>query len=240
MESRGFRTGSGRFVRLQLGLPLDAALAIRRLCGAELGGLVDTALGIADDDRDVDEAERSEAVGDIIAALRDTPVPPGVGGGGSGPNLSVACVRAFSNLVTRYRAFLSSGLPKKLVSDEFDELSLGCVAVELDRHGRAVGRRARAVAERIGLPDDLLEAVERAATLHDIGKGGRALPAVAGPAARVRPVAREGRARHASPLGGNAPLFWLAEGRTARGSVRATGTRVACARTPEWGCAAST
>ena len=64
-----------------LGLPLDA-VAIRRLCGAVLGGLVDTALGIAGDDRDVDEAERSEAVSDILAALGDTPVPPGVGGGG--------------------------------------------------------------------------------------------------------------------------------------------------------------
>ena len=44
------------------------------------------------------------------------------------------------------------------------------VAVELDRHGHAVGTRARSLAERIGLPDDLLDVLERAATLHDIGK----------------------------------------------------------------------
>ena len=56
------------------------------------------------------------------------------------------------------------------LSDEFDELSLGPVAVELDRHGRAVGTRARTLAERLGLPDDLLEVVGRAASLHDIGK----------------------------------------------------------------------
>lgn len=151
-----------------LGLPLGA-VAIRRLCGAELGRLVDTALGVVDDDRDVDEAERSEAVGDIIASLRDTPVPPGWE------------EREWIGFVGRLRPHVlepRNEVPRlpveqpveEALSDEFDELSLGPVAVELDRHGRAVGRRARAVAERIGLPGDLLEVVERAATLHDIGK----------------------------------------------------------------------
>ena len=151
-----------------LGLPLDA-VAIRRLCGAELGGLVDMALGIADDDRDIDEEERSEAVSDILATLWDTSVPAGWEGA------------EWTGFITRLRPRvlaprnevprLPVGQPAdEALSDEFDELSLGPVAVELDRHGHAVGARARSLAERIGLPDNLLEVVERAATLHDIGK----------------------------------------------------------------------
>ena len=152
----------------KLGLPLDAG-AIKRLCGAELGGLVNTALGIADDDRDIDEAERSEAVSDILASLRSTPVPPGWE------------EEEWTGFVGRLRARVLEPrnevprLPverpaREALSDEFDELSLGPVAVELDRHGHAVGTRARSLAERMGLPDDMLEVVERAAALHDIGK----------------------------------------------------------------------
>ena len=151
-----------------LGLPLDAG-AIRRLCGAELGGLVDTALGTAGDDRDVDEAERSEAISDILAVLGSTPTPPGWE------------EAEWIGFVGRLRPRIlepRNEVPRLLVerpvrealSDEFDELSLGPVAVDLDGHGRAVGSRARTVGEQVGLPDDLLEAVERAATLHDVGK----------------------------------------------------------------------
>ena len=151
-----------------LGLPLDA-VAIRRLCGAELGGLVDTALGIAADDRDIDEAERSEAVSGILATLRDTPVPAGweeAEWTGFVDRLRPRVLEP-RNEVPRLPVDRPAG---EALSDEFDELSLGPVAVELDRHGRAVGTRARSLAERIGLPDDLLEVVGRAATLHDIGK----------------------------------------------------------------------
>jgi len=42
--------------------------------------------------------------------------------------------------------------------------------VGLDQHGDAVAARARASAKRIGLPDDLVEAVTFAARFHDLGK----------------------------------------------------------------------
>ncbi|MCY4469599.1 MAG: type I-U CRISPR-associated helicase/endonuclease Cas3 [Thiotrichales bacterium] len=151
-----------------LGLPLDAD-AIRRLCGSALDGLVDTALGNVDDDRDVDEEERSEAVADILATLRDTPVPPGwqeaewIGYVG---RLQPRVVEPRSE-VPRLPVERPAG---ESPSEECDELSLGPVAVELDRHGRAVGRRAGTVAAQVGLTDDLVKVVERAATLHDIGK----------------------------------------------------------------------
>ena len=151
-----------------LGLPLDA-VAIRRLCGAELGGLVDTVLGMTDDGRDIDEAERFEAVSDLLARLGDTPVPAGWEEAEWTGFIGRLHPRVLEprNEVPRLPVEQPA---REARSDEFDELSLGPVAVELHRHGRAVGTRARMVAERVGLPDGLPDAVERAATLHDIGK----------------------------------------------------------------------
>ena len=152
----------------RLGLPLDTD-AIRRLCGVEIGGLVDTALGAAEDDRDIDEEEQTEAVSEILAALGGTPAPAGWE------------ETEWTEFIARLRPTVLEPrnevprLPveqpaREALNDEFDELSLGPVAVDLDSHGQAVGTRARRLAERIGLPDDLLEVVERAARLHDVGK----------------------------------------------------------------------
>lgn len=151
-----------------LGLPLDA-VAIGRLCGADVGRLVDAALGIADDGRDIGEAERAEAVSGILAMIKDAPVPSGSDETEWTGFVDRLRPRIFEprNEVAR---LLVVQPDDEALNDEFDELSLNPVALELDRHGEAVAARARKVAERIGLPDDLLEAVERAAKLHDIGK----------------------------------------------------------------------
>ena len=151
-----------------LGLPLDA-VAIRRLCGAALDGLVDTALGIANDDRDIDQAEQSQAISSILTTLGDMPQPAGWDRSQWIEFVSRLRPRVLAprNEVPRLPVEVPD---EEALSDEFDELSLGPVAVELDPHGHAVETRARIIAERIGLPDDLLEAVERAARLHDIGK----------------------------------------------------------------------
>ena len=58
------------------GLPLDAR-AIERLCGVALGGLIGTALGITDDEEDVDQVERDEAVKKILTAVTAAPTPAG-------------------------------------------------------------------------------------------------------------------------------------------------------------------
>ncbi len=151
-----------------LGLPLDA-VAIRRLCGVDIGGLVDTALGITADGREIDETERSEAITDILAALRNAPVPEGwqeaewTGFVGSlRPQVLRPCDEVPRLMVEQPR--------DETLNDEFDERSLCHVAIELDQHGHTVGARASRVAERIGLPDSLREVVEHAAKLHDIGK----------------------------------------------------------------------
>ena len=151
-----------------LGLPLDA-VAIRRLCGAELAGLVDTALGIAGDGREIDEAERSEAVASVLAALRDAPVPVEWDAAEWGGFLDRLRPRVLEprNEVPRLPVETPNN---EALSDEFDELSLSPITVDLDGHGHAVGLRARQIAERVGLSEELLEVVKRAATLHDIGK----------------------------------------------------------------------
>ena len=153
-----------------LGLPLDA-LAIRRLCGAELSSSVDMALGIADHGHNDDEAERAEAVADILATLWDTPAPAGwdtTEWGGFVGRLQPRVLEP-RNEVPRLPVEVPD---QEARSDEFDEfsLALGPIAMDLDGHGHAVGSRARKIAEQMGLAGDLLETVERAAELHDIGK----------------------------------------------------------------------
>ena len=154
------------------GLPLDVR-AIRRLCGVALRDeRVNTALGVADDDRDIDQAERAEAAKAILSAVRAAATPPGWDESEWGAftgELSPHVVEAGKE-VPRLRAKTPAREP---LSGDFDETSLGAAAVELDPHGQAVSARARAIACRIGLPPDLIDVVARAGTLHDIGKADR-------------------------------------------------------------------
>ena len=153
------------------GLPLDAT-AIERLCGLALGGLIHTALGVAAADEDIDQAERTEAVEDILTAVRTAPTPPGwdqTEWAAFTGTLIPHVVEARQE-VPRLRVTTPAGEPH---GGDFDETSLGAAAVELGRHGQAVAARARAIAHRIGLPPDLTDVVERAGALHDIGKADR-------------------------------------------------------------------
>ncbi len=150
------------------GLPLDAR-AIERLCGVALGGLIGTALGINDHDEDVDQAERDEAVKEILTAVTAAPTPAGwdeaewTGFTGTLTSLAVEARKE----VPRLRA--KSSTPESR-SGEFDETSLSAAAVELEQHGRAVAARARQIARCIGLSSDLTDVVERAGLHHDVGK----------------------------------------------------------------------
>ena len=213
------------------GLPLDAE-AIRRLCGVEIGGLVDAALGIAEDDREIDEAERSEAVSNIFATLSGTPVPAGWE------------EAEWTGFVGRLRPPIlepRNEVPRlaverparEILSDEFDELSLGPAAVELDRHGHAAGRRARAVAERMGLPEDLVEVVARAATLHDIGKADARFQRWLDPRREPGPLlAKSGAPRHRWEAM-RVSAGWPKGGRHEELSARLV--RAWLGQTPDWG-----
>ena len=214
-----------------LGLPLDAA-AIKRLCGVEIGGLVDTALGVADDDRDIDEAERNEAVSELLATLGGAPAPAGWE------------EAEWADFIERLRPRVlepRDEVPRLLVerparealSDEFDELSLGPVAVELDRHGHAVGTRARKVAERVGLPDDLREVVGRAAALHDIGKADPRFQRWLGPRRESGPLLAKSNAPPHRWEAMRVSSGWPRGGRHEELSARLV--RAWLAQTPDWG-----
>ena len=155
----------------ELGLPLDAQ-AIERLCGLHLERWITGALGAVDDADQVDELDRTHALEEILAAIRDAPVPAGWERREWGRYTAALSPRLLQprNEVPRLPVRLPRG---ELANDDFDEFSLGPAAVELDRHGNAVGRRAQMIAECLGLPPDVLETVVRAATVHDIGKADR-------------------------------------------------------------------
>ena len=150
-----------------LGLPVDAP-AIERLCGLHLEQLTATALGLVDD-ADDGEASQARAVQEILDSVRSAPVPVG---------WDHEEWASYTSALTPHLLQPRNEVPRLPVrrpkeearNDDFDEFSLGPAAVELDRHGNAVGRRARVIAERLGLPPDLLRIVAHAATLHDIGK----------------------------------------------------------------------
>ena len=152
----------------ELGLPLDAQ-AIERLCGLRLERWTAAALGAVDDEDQVDELDRTQALDEILAAIRDAEAPAGWEGEEWARYTHALTPRLLQprNEVPR----LPIRHPRReMRNDDFDEFSIGPAAVELDRHGNAVGWRAQMIAERLGLPAELLETVARAATVHDIGK----------------------------------------------------------------------
>ena len=155
---------------LEHGVPLNAT-ALQRLCGISICGLIDKALGIAADDGDIDEADRAEAVEQILTAIAAT-TPPGWdqaewNGLIGALNRQIVTAR---NEVSRLPRRAAGHEPR---SNDLDEMSLAETAVYLDLHCQAVAVRARSITKRLGISADLAEIVERAGRLHDIGKADR-------------------------------------------------------------------
>ena len=153
------------------GLSLDRQ-AIKRLCGVDIEPRVLAALE-PDEDGEVDQDARDDAVASILDLVRSAQAPVGWE-----HDEWVEFNRSLSSVVEEARhevprlRVLKSERPR-LVTDlgsEFDELSLNAASVELIEHGQAVGALARKIAQSIGMSDALAEVVERAGELHDIGK----------------------------------------------------------------------
>ncbi|MXW23320.1 MAG: CRISPR-associated endonuclease Cas3'' [Chloroflexi bacterium] len=183
---------------LQQGLPLDET-AIRRLCGVGVRPQLEIVLG-EDEEDELDQSERDEAVEAILAALRAAEPPPGWR-----DEEWTAFTRALRPAVERPRREVArlrveASEPQCSGSDfgsENDELSLTPEAVDLDRHGWAVGVMARSIGEHIGLPSTLVEVVERAGALHDIGKADRRFQRWLDPEGqRDAPMAKSTMAHH--------------------------------------------
>ena len=150
------------------GLPLDTE-AIQRICGVSVSKkLLDIVLGKFDDDIEIDPQEQITRIDEILHSI------------------SQKCAHGWNP--EEWNKFLSS-LNKAVVkhpkevsrlrveqpepetpNDDLDELSLADTATLLELHCDAVANHARNISSRIGLPPDLVEVIEYAGRLHDIGK----------------------------------------------------------------------
>ena len=153
------------------GIPLDPK-AIRRLGGASAKGVIDKALGTADDGGEaVDPPVRAEAVEEILGIVRSAaPV-------GWSQDEWIEFTGMLSSDLVESRGEVAR-LPvrtpvREEFASEFDETSLAPVALELELHCKAVAERARDIANRIGVPPEIVAVVERAGRFHDLGKADR-------------------------------------------------------------------
>ncbi len=155
------------------GLPLNPD-AIKRLCGVAAGELINKALGKRHDHEDSDEAEQAEAIAELLERLRGA-TPNGWNKSEWDAMVSDLKPEVVSAKSEVSRLPLNWPILEEPRIDELDEtsLSLADTARDLDLHGRAVGARSRTIAERMGIRSDLIDMVERAGRLHDVGKADR-------------------------------------------------------------------
>jgi len=112
--------------------------------------------------------------------------------------------------------------------DAFDDLSFDQTSTALEHHLGSVGAAAKCIAERLGLPGDLVRSVELAGALHDVGKADRRFQRVLDPdgvadkllaksspgsgvGTRARPSGWPRGGRHEA-LSGRAVLAWFKSG----------------------------
>ena len=212
---------------MRSGLPLDAP-AIERLCGAAVH---DSVAKVLSNDDDLDVFDRRKAIDQIVDAVRDAGPPAGWD--------TVEWVAFLDSLEPRFvqarrevpRLPSRNASPERRIG-EFDETSLGDT-VELESHGRAVGVHAGAVAERLGLSENLRDIVSLAGTLHDIGKADPRFQRWLDPAgAAAVPMAKSSAPRH------RWESMRAAAGWPRGGRHEDLSARLVCAwldRNPDWG-----
>jgi len=155
------------------GLPLDHS-ALKLLFGKPISkSTISVALGKGEQDDDIEEDERSDAVEEIIQVAKAATPPvwrdrvdwnafvDGLGSSVVDPNGEVPRLESCA-------AMEDVGL-----LDEFDELSSASAVASIDSHCISVATQARLMADRIGVPRVLAVVLELAAKMHDIGKADR-------------------------------------------------------------------
>ena len=152
------------------GVPLDKA-ALGRLGVSGLDVSVSRALGIAGDDEDLDEIDQEDALAEIRTKLSGA-TPPGWADSDWRDLMGRLSEGRIVDAPNEAAWLLAPGSDSRRgsSSEELDETSLSAIDVHLDRHGEEVGKRARAVAERLGMASRPVEVLDIAGRLHDIGK----------------------------------------------------------------------
>lgn len=188
------------------GVPLNAE-ALRRLfrngapdpfAGVALDELIERALGLVPDDEDPDPADSAEAVAELLDILGRA-IPGGWEASEWHDFVSALGHDVIGGRREVARLLVERRRPGDLVSDDLDERSLmgTAAATELGAHGTAVAARARSVAESMGLPSELVEVVEMAGRLHDVGKADRRFQRWLDPRHQSAvPLAKSGMKRH--------------------------------------------
>ena len=149
------------------GLPLDA-VALRHFCGADVAAEVAGVLQLEVEEPDDDE--RASSASALIDVLREHQPPAGLTGAEWSEFLNQLVPQPVDVEGEVSRLQLRDGHEGGSSYDEFDEVSLAPEAVELDRHGVAVGSRARRIAEALGVEPESVEVIARAGEAHDLGK----------------------------------------------------------------------
>ena len=177
------------------GLPLDAE-AIKRLCGLTLTGEIKDALN--ENHEDVDLQEQADAIARILKAVQSaTPLSDWESGEWESFCASLKpLVVSPRKEVPRLRV---RNPDTAMLNSEFDETSvtLDGAAVDLRKHGLAVAAKARAIADRIGMPAQLADVIEKAGEFHDIGKVDRRFQRWLDPQEQHSvPLAKSGESRY--------------------------------------------
>ena len=173
------------------GLPLDLQ-ALRRLCRdpaasdgqlpvERLEKLLDLVVGEGDEDDEIDEGERFAALESLVDLLAQHP-PRHL----NDADYQDAGLADWGEFIAGLNRDLPPDGPRREVPRlvrkqtleishvvELDELSLAATATGLDLHGDEVGTRAARLAAALGVPADLVAIVQRAGSLHDVGKADR-------------------------------------------------------------------
>lgn len=151
---------------LEHGLPLDAQ-ALRLLCGVDVDAEVSRALQRGREEPD--ETEQEAAIADLKDALSEH-VPAVADESKWHRFLASLDSRPVGVDGEVSRLVLTGASRWGRLYDEYDEASLAPEAVELDRHGAAVGAAARRIAGALGVDPLLGETAGQAGDLHDLGK----------------------------------------------------------------------
>jgi CRISPR-associated endonuclease/helicase Cas3 len=156
------------------GLPLEAGMPTLRSwveSGEVVSELVREVAPLFDErSDDVDRSEMGARALSLVADLLPKPEFDGEWAAFAGSLLPTIDDASWPPVLKRAPSANTFRQSQLIAADAFDDLSANVKSVALDDHLASVGEIARTIGDAIGLPEDLVAAVEAAARFHDLGK----------------------------------------------------------------------